>query len=99
MHGGKTITSFFFLDNYTDQTLWKHAITCAENNTEIKVWCCETWECTQTIKFIPSIEQPLCFMAEIDPTSNQNRTNHCSGRPNGIYHRRTEANPVAERHK
>lgn len=69
-HGGKTITSFFFLDNYTDQTLWKHAITCAENNTEIKVWCCETWECTQTIKFIPSIEQPLCFKAEIDPTSS-----------------------------
>lgn len=69
-HGGKTISSFFFLDNYTDQTLWKHAITCAENNTEIKVWCCETWECTQTIKFIPSIEQPLCFKAEIDPTSS-----------------------------
>uniref|UniRef100_A0A1Q3EZN0 Putative enhancer of mrna-decapping protein 4 n=2 Tax=Culex tarsalis TaxID=7177 RepID=A0A1Q3EZN0_CULTA len=68
-HGGKTISSFFFLDNYTDQTLWKHAITCAENNTEIKVWCCETWECTQTIKFIPSIEQPLCFKAEIDPSS------------------------------
>lgn len=69
-HGGKTISSFFFLDNYTDQTLWKHAITCAENNTEIKVWCCETWECTQTIKFIPSIEQPLCFKVEIDPTSS-----------------------------
>ncbi|EAT38138.1 AAEL009934-PA [Aedes aegypti] len=73
-HGGKSISSFFFLDNYTeesgDQTLWKHAITCAENNTEIKVWSCETWECTQTIKFAPSIEQPLSFIAEIDSTSS-----------------------------
>ncbi|XP_019559738.3 enhancer of mRNA-decapping protein 4 homolog isoform X1 [Aedes albopictus] len=73
-HGGKSISSFFFLDNYTeesgDQTLWKHAITCAENNTEIKVWSCETWECTQTIKFSPSIDQPLSFLAEIDSTSS-----------------------------
>lgn len=73
-HGGKTITSFFFLDNYTeqggDQTLWKHAITCSDNNTEIKVWCCETWECTQTIKFASPLDDTLCFKAELDPTSS-----------------------------
>ncbi|XP_055597702.1 enhancer of mRNA-decapping protein 4 homolog isoform X2 [Uranotaenia lowii] len=74
-HGGKAVTSFFFLDNYTeqagDQTLWKHAITCAENNTEIKVWSCETWECTQTITFEPAVNQPeLNLKAEIDPTSS-----------------------------
>ncbi|XP_062546846.1 enhancer of mRNA-decapping protein 4 homolog isoform X2 [Armigeres subalbatus] len=73
-HEGKSISSFFFLDNYTeesgDQTLWKHAITCADNNTEIKIWSCETWECTQTIKFAPSIDQPLNFIADIDATSS-----------------------------
>ncbi|XP_058818237.1 enhancer of mRNA-decapping protein 4 homolog isoform X2 [Topomyia yanbarensis] len=73
-HGGKTISSFFFLDNYTeqagDQTLWQHAITCSDNNTEIKVWSCETWECTQMIKFALPIDQSLCFKAEIDATSS-----------------------------
>ncbi|XP_058447810.1 enhancer of mRNA-decapping protein 4 homolog isoform X2 [Malaya genurostris] len=73
-HGGKTISSFFFLDNYTeqagDQSLWQHAITCSDNNTEIKVWSCETWECTQMIKFALPIEQPLHFKAEIDATSS-----------------------------
>lgn len=34
------------------------------------MWSCETWECTQTITFVPSIEQPLSFKAEIDPTSS-----------------------------
>lgn len=73
-HGGKTISSFFFLDNYTeqagDQTLWQHAITCSDNNTEIKVWSCETWECTQTIKFVLPTDQQLYFKAEIDATSS-----------------------------
>lgn len=34
------------------------------------MWSCETWECTQTIKFSPSIDQPLSFLAEIDSTSS-----------------------------
>ncbi|XP_053691608.1 enhancer of mRNA-decapping protein 4 homolog isoform X2 [Sabethes cyaneus] len=73
-HGGKTISSFFFLDNYTeqaaDQTLWQHAITCSDNNTEVKVWSCETWECTQTIKFVLPTDQQLNFKAELDATSS-----------------------------
>jgi enhancer of mRNA-decapping protein 4 len=78
-HDGKVISSFFFLDNHTkecaDNTLWKHAITCSDNNTEIKLWSCETWECKQTINFqaYPDddiITGNLCFKAEMDRTSS-----------------------------
>ncbi|XP_052894324.1 enhancer of mRNA-decapping protein 4 homolog isoform X1 [Anopheles moucheti] len=73
-HDGKPITSFFFLDNYTEtvnnKTIWKHAITCAENNSEIKVWCCESWECLQTIRLTsPVADASLHFKAEIDISS------------------------------
>lgn len=51
-------------------SLWKYAITTSDSNTEIKVWCCATWECTQTIKFQTVSEQELYFNAEIDPTSS-----------------------------
>lgn len=53
------------------RSLWRHAITTADNNTEIKVWCCSTWECTQTIHFKSVIEvNDLFFTAEIDRTSS-----------------------------
>uniref|UniRef100_A0A182NTU0 Uncharacterized protein n=1 Tax=Anopheles dirus TaxID=7168 RepID=A0A182NTU0_9DIPT len=73
-HAGKPITSFFFLDNYTEtvnnKTIWKHAITCAENNSEIKVWCCESWACLQTIRLVsPVPDATLNFKAEIDISS------------------------------
>uniref|UniRef100_A0A182W6L3 Uncharacterized protein n=1 Tax=Anopheles minimus TaxID=112268 RepID=A0A182W6L3_9DIPT len=73
-HDGKPITSFFFLDNYTEtvnnKTIWKHAITCAENNAEIKVWCCESWECLQTVRLTsPIADAVLHFKAEIDISS------------------------------
>ncbi|XP_050101629.1 enhancer of mRNA-decapping protein 4 homolog isoform X3 [Anopheles aquasalis] len=74
-HGGKTINSFFFLDDHTetvdDNALWKHVITCAENNTEIKLWCCESWACLQTIRLKPdtTVGQPLHLKAEIDLSS------------------------------
>uniref|UniRef100_A0A182RMB1 Uncharacterized protein n=1 Tax=Anopheles funestus TaxID=62324 RepID=A0A182RMB1_ANOFN len=73
-HDGKPITSFFFLDNYTEtvnnKTIWKHAITCAENNSEIKVWCCESWECLQTVRLTsPIADASLHFKAEIDISS------------------------------
>lgn len=50
--------------------MWKHAITTADNNTEIKVWSCATWECLQTIAFKSNTENELYFKAEIDPTSS-----------------------------
>ncbi|XP_052864173.1 enhancer of mRNA-decapping protein 4 homolog [Anopheles cruzii] len=74
-HDGKVLNSFFFLDDYTetvdDNALWKHAITCAENNTEIKLWCCESWECLQTVRLTPGSpnQAPLILRAEIDLAS------------------------------
>lgn len=49
---------------------WKFAITGADNNTEIKVWDCGTWNCLQTIEFCCSIDKPLRFVAELDRTSS-----------------------------
>uniref|UniRef100_A0A182P8K7 Uncharacterized protein n=1 Tax=Anopheles epiroticus TaxID=199890 RepID=A0A182P8K7_9DIPT len=72
-HDGKPITSFFFLDNYTEtvsnKTIWKHAITCAENNAEIKVWCCESWECLQMVRLTSPVDATLYFKAELDISS------------------------------
>lgn len=52
-------------------SLWKYAITACDNNTEFKVWCCATWQCTQTIRFeSKDSDKQLFLKAEIDPTSN-----------------------------
>ncbi|KFB36315.1 hypothetical protein ZHAS_00003438 [Anopheles sinensis] len=74
-HEGRPVSSFFFLDNYTetvdnDKALWKNVITCAEDNTEIRVWCCESWACLQSIRLESPMEQPLNFKAEIDLSSS-----------------------------
>uniref|UniRef100_A0A1B0CH76 Uncharacterized protein n=1 Tax=Lutzomyia longipalpis TaxID=7200 RepID=A0A1B0CH76_LUTLO len=73
-HNGKIVTSFFFLDNHTEftsnSTFWKHAITGADNNTEFKVWRCDTWTCIQTVTFKTQGDFPLCLKAEIDKTSS-----------------------------
>lgn len=53
------------------KSLWRHAITTTDNNTEIKVWCCSTWECTQTINFkSQNLGTELLLHAEIDRTSS-----------------------------
>jgi hypothetical protein len=73
-HDGAAISSFFFLDNLTQpiagSTLWKYAVTLANNNTEIKVSKCDNWKTLQTIKFASPIGQTLSFKAEIDRTSS-----------------------------
>ncbi|XP_012157924.1 enhancer of mRNA-decapping protein 4 homolog [Ceratitis capitata] len=74
-HNGKSISSFFFLDNLTknvSETYWKYAITGAENNTEFKVWDCSTWECLQSISITTASEEKKVprFIAEIDRTSS-----------------------------
>lgn len=33
---------------------WKWAVTGARDNSEIKLWACESWTCLQTINFEPS---------------------------------------------
>lgn len=73
-HDGNAISSFFFLDNHTQpiagSTLWKYAVTLANNNTEIKVSKCDNWKTLQTITFKSTAGLPLAFKAEIDRTSS-----------------------------
>ncbi|KAF0310005.1 Enhancer of mRNA-decapping protein 4 [Amphibalanus amphitrite] len=57
-HDGQPLSSLFFLDNHRDQDpgepFWKYAVTGACQNTELKVWTCESWNCLQTIRLQPS---------------------------------------------
>ncbi|KAL1513336.1 hypothetical protein ABEB36_002757 [Hypothenemus hampei] len=55
-HKGKSLTSIIFVDNILEYVpqCWKFAITGAENNTELKLWSCESWNCFQTIHFLPN---------------------------------------------
>ncbi|OAD54594.1 Enhancer of mRNA-decapping protein 4, partial [Eufriesea mexicana] len=57
-HSGRPISCLFFLDDHTTNhpniQFWRFAITGCDNNTELKVWCCEVWSCLQTIKFAPT---------------------------------------------
>ncbi|XP_026271713.1 enhancer of mRNA-decapping protein 4 isoform X1 [Frankliniella occidentalis] len=54
-HDGKPLSSLFFLDNHrshaSDTQFWKYVLTGSENNSELKIWSCETWSCLQTISF------------------------------------------------
>ncbi|KAG5682853.1 hypothetical protein PVAND_012175 [Polypedilum vanderplanki] len=73
-HDSQAISDFFFLDNHTQpiagSTLWKYVVTLSNNNTEIKVSSCDSWEILQTIQFKSADGQPLSFKAEIDRTSS-----------------------------
>ncbi|KAF8794125.1 Enhancer of mRNA-decapping protein 4 like protein [Argiope bruennichi] len=74
-HPQKSLSSLYFLDNYKnhrpDIQFWKFAVTGAENNTEIKVWSCESWICLQTIRIHPNLNDSVmpCLKAEIDLSS------------------------------
>ncbi|XP_076043914.1 enhancer of mRNA-decapping protein 4 homolog Ge-1 isoform X2 [Oratosquilla oratoria] len=77
-HDGKELSSLFFLDNHKnpsqDVQFWKYAVTGAENNAELKVWSCESWDCYQVLRFhqVPHYapSKPLTLKAAIDPTSS-----------------------------
>ena len=47
------------------------AVTGADNNSELKVWSCESWSCLQTIRFEPDETgaKPV-FKAALDPSGN-----------------------------
>lgn len=46
---------------------WKFAITGAENNSELKIWSCESWTCLQTIRFTPeSRKKDIVLKAGLD---------------------------------
>ena len=54
-HEGKPVSSLFFLDNHRNYNpevqFWKYAVTGADNNSELKIWSCESWSCVQTVRF------------------------------------------------
>ncbi|XP_077285857.1 enhancer of mRNA-decapping protein 4 homolog Ge-1 isoform X2 [Arctopsyche grandis] len=53
-HDGKPLSSLFFLDNHkSTEQFWKFVVTGAENNSVLKIWSCQSWDCLQTIKFSP----------------------------------------------
>lgn len=53
------------------KSLWRHAITACNDNTEIKVWCCSDWKCLQTVHFrSPLGGAPMQLHAQIDRTSS-----------------------------
>jgi len=56
-HGGKPLSSLFFLDNHRDKNneepFWKYVVTGCDYNAELKIWSCESWACLQTIRFRP----------------------------------------------
>ncbi|GIY27632.1 enhancer of mRNA-decapping protein 4 [Caerostris darwini] len=74
-HPQKSLSSLYFLDNCKnhrpDEQFWKFAVTGAENNTELKIWSCESWNCLQTIKIHPNPNDSVvpCLKAEIDLSS------------------------------
>ncbi|XP_054281595.1 enhancer of mRNA-decapping protein 4 [Macrosteles quadrilineatus] len=72
-HRGEPVSSLFFLDNHKNYNpeiqFWKFAITGANNNSELKVWSCESWTCLQTLAFQVSPDTQLKLNAGLDLTS------------------------------
>ncbi|XP_046677270.1 enhancer of mRNA-decapping protein 4-like, partial [Homalodisca vitripennis] len=72
-HGGEPLSSLFFLDNHKnynpDIQFWKFAITGAKNNSELKVWSCESWTCLQTLAFKVRPDRPINLNASLDLAS------------------------------
>ena len=69
-HGGRPVTSLFFLDNHKNYNpevqFWKFAVTGAEHNSEIKIWSCESWECIQKIVFQVPLHYNALYKASLD---------------------------------
>ncbi|KAK3581117.1 hypothetical protein CHS0354_033910 [Potamilus streckersoni] len=75
-HDGKPMSCLFFLDDHKnfnfEAQFWKFAVTGANNNQEIKIWSCESWNCLQTIRFLSpltasnSLNVEPCMKAALD---------------------------------
>ncbi|KAL3859977.1 hypothetical protein ACJMK2_010154 [Sinanodonta woodiana] len=75
-HDGKPMSCLFFLDDHKnfnfEAQFWKFAVTGANNNQEIKIWSCESWNCLQTIRFLSpltasnSLNVEPCMKASLD---------------------------------
>ncbi|CAH1183660.1 unnamed protein product [Phaedon cochleariae] len=55
-HDNAPLSCIIFIDNVLEYSseCWKFTITGANNNSEIKLWSCESWTCLQTIHFKPN---------------------------------------------
>lgn len=70
-HGGKPVTTLFFLDDHKsgnpEVKFWKYAVTGTDDNNELKLWTCESWKCLQTINFkFPNSNRRLKLKACVD---------------------------------
>ncbi|XP_071959655.1 enhancer of mRNA-decapping protein 4-like [Antedon mediterranea] len=74
-HGGKPISTILFCDNHKFQDpnvhFWRFLITCANQNSELKMWCTVTWTCLQTVMFSSPTPQPYpSLKAKLDLTAS-----------------------------
>lgn len=70
---GKKISSFFFLDDFTQPSgshFWKYMVLLFNDNSELAVYNCDKWSLLQTVKFKSTIGEELEFKTEIDRTSS-----------------------------
>ncbi|KAF7268427.1 hypothetical protein GWI33_018437 [Rhynchophorus ferrugineus] len=87
-HNGKPLSSILFVDNVLEFSpeCWKFTITAAKNNSEIKLWSCESWNCLQTLNFYPNPkgkDADLFFNIAIDYTGQFVVISDVSN--NGVY--------------
>lgn len=54
----------------SQDSYWKYAITCADDNKELKVWYCSEWECLQKLTLRTHDDSNVKFIAEIDRTAS-----------------------------
>lgn len=59
-----------YYTHFFSEPLWKYAITYSEEKHEIKLWCCETWNCLQSINFKNIADIPLHLTLGIDRTAS-----------------------------
>ena len=54
----------FFSLFFHSMQFWKFAITGCDDNQELKLWSCESWECLQTLTFSSPANLPSNFQAD-----------------------------------
>ncbi|XP_067652269.1 enhancer of mRNA-decapping protein 4-like isoform X1 [Haliotis asinina] len=68
-HDGKPMSCLFFLDDHknlsADAQFWKYAVTGANQNQELKIWSCESWNCLQTIRFVNPPNMEVGALADV----------------------------------
>lgn len=56
--------------HFYSEPLWKNAITYSEQKYELKLWCCETWNCLQSLVFRNLGDVPLHLTLGMDRTAS-----------------------------